>query len=360
MTKMTDQQWMQRALELARRGIGTTHPNPRVGAVVVRDGQCVGEGWHERPGGAHAEVHALNQAGEAARGATIYVTLEPCAATGRTPPCTQAILKAGIKRVVFASSDPNPAMQGGGRFLVERGVEVTRNLCEQEADLLNAPFFRFIQTGMPYAIAKAAVSLDGKMATHTGDSRWISSKDSRTHAHALRASVDAIIVGGGTFRHDNPALNIRHVEYHHPAPRRVVITTSSPPFQAGARLLTETGGPVSFYISRTSEHDAQWIDAGIDIICHSNLTEIFRHLAATGALSVLVEGGGRLHGVCIEQQLIQECVLYQAPILIGGIDAPGFWQAPGIDNMDQVLHVDVTERQMLDKDQMIRGRIIYP
>jgi len=352
--------WMRQALELAMRGIGTTHPNPRVGAVVVKHGQCIGQGWHVRPGEPHAEVCALREAADQAKDACMYVTLEPCAATGRTPPCTRAIVDAGLRKVVYASHDPNPKMQGGGAWLHQQGITVVSGVLEREADDLNASFFHFIRHGMPYAIAKAAISLDGKMATHQHHSQWISSKASRIHAHALRASVDAIVVGGETFRHDNPSLTVRHVVCPNHSPLRVVVMSQAPEFSARWNILADDVSQVIMYLARASSHDRAWDDAGVSVVHGKKLPDIFRDLAQRGALSLLIEGGGRLHAACLEQQLVQECVLYQAPILIGGTDAPGFWHGVGVTRIDQAIQVDVTERSVLEHDQMIRGKLRYP
>ena len=361
MTDTNDNQWMQLALELAARGIGSTHPNPRVGAVVVKDDVCIGRGWHEKAGEAHAEVHALQQAGADAKGASLYVTLEPCNATGRTPPCTQAILRAGIKRVVFASHDPNPTMQGGGVFLRQQGLDVHDGILKAQADTLNAPFFRFLRTGLPYVIAKAAISIDGKLATYHKDSQWISGEESRRHAHQLRASVDAIIVGRHTFEHDNPTLNIRHVPCSHTPPLRVVIATNAPSFRQDCHFLQAhaNAGAIRFYLKQTGRDDASWQAAGVEIVYLQTLEDLFRHLAAQGALSVLVEGGGGLHASVFEAELAQECVLYQAPILVGGKKAPGLWHGKGIQYIKQTPHLHILERRMLGDDQLIRGMLIY-
>lgn len=238
-----DQRWMKRAIVLAKKGIGTTHPNPCVGAVVVNNGVVVGEGWHERVGEPHAEVHALKKAGHRARGGTLYVTLEPCSSTGKTPPCTDAILRAGIWRVVFASSDPNPKMAGGGELLKVRDIEVVGGLLADEADKLNGPFFHYIKTGRPYITAKGAISLDGKLATHRHDSQWISGEKSRKHAHGLRADADAIIVGTGTLLHDNPSLTVRDAKVKGNVPMRVVIGMRTPRFFPDCKLLDDSALP---------------------------------------------------------------------------------------------------------------------
>src|SRR5436309_2908852 len=207
---MTDFDGMHRALELAERGRGFVEPNPLVGAVLVRDGQVVGEGWHQRYGQAHAEVNALSAAGEAARGATLYVTLEPCCHHGKTPPCTDAVLKAGVARVVVAMADPFPKVSGGGLAILRAaGVEVHVGLCEPEARELNAPYLKLLRTGRPWVHAKWAMTLDGKIATRTGDSKWISGEESRRRVHELRGRMDAILVGRGTVVADDPLLTAR-------------------------------------------------------------------------------------------------------------------------------------------------------
>src|SRR5438270_8461490 len=228
--------WMARALDLAERGRGHVEPNPLVGAVVVRDGRVVGEGWHQRYGGPHAEVHALAAAGEAARGATLYVTLDPCCHHGKTPPCTDAVLRAGIRRVVAAMSDPFPQVAGRGAVLLRAaGLIVECGLGEAEARRLNAPYLKLLATGRPYVHAKWAMSLDGKIATSTGDSQWISSDESRRRVHALRGRMDAIIIGSGTARNDDPLLTVRP-----PGPRTPtrIVLSSSGSLSPTSRLLT--------------------------------------------------------------------------------------------------------------------------
>src|SRR5437764_12544149 len=214
----TDGQWMRRALELAERGRGYVEPNPLVGAVVVRDGRLVGAGWHQRYGQAHAEVNALAAAGEAARGATLYVTLEPCCHVGKTPPCTDAVIRAGVARVVAAMSDPFPQVAGrGAELLRQAGLAVEVGPCEAEARRLNAPYLKLLARGRPYVHAKWAMTLDGKIATRSGDSKWISNRASRQVVHDLRGRVDGIVVGAGTALADDPQLTARP-----PGPRTAV------------------------------------------------------------------------------------------------------------------------------------------
>ncbi|MDQ6990789.1 MAG: bifunctional diaminohydroxyphosphoribosylaminopyrimidine deaminase/5-amino-6-(5-phosphoribosylamino)uracil reductase RibD [Mariprofundaceae bacterium] len=355
---MQDIQWMKLALKLAKKGIGRTHPNPRVGAVVVKDGVLVGKGWHQCAGEAHAEVHALNDAGEQAKGATIYVTLEPCSGFGRTPPCTQAILNAGIQRVVFASADPNPAMAAGEAVLKQHGLDVSGGVLSHEADALNRPFFHYLNTKRAYVIAKAAISLDGKLATRQHHSQWITGKQSRQHVHHLRATCDAIMVGAGTLRDDNPSLTVRDARLRGTPPLRVIIATHSPEFRDNYQILSSEA-PSIMYVHANSPDDAPWQQAGVTIVQVNNLQAALEDLAERGCLQVLVEGGGTLHASLFEQELADELVLYQAPVLIGGINAVNLWHGLGIAHMSEAVRLLDVKRQKLGVDMMIRGRLSY-
>ncbi|MFQ5582256.1 MAG: bifunctional diaminohydroxyphosphoribosylaminopyrimidine deaminase/5-amino-6-(5-phosphoribosylamino)uracil reductase RibD [Mariprofundaceae bacterium] len=354
-----DERWMKRAIQLAKKGIGTTHPNPRVGAVIVNNAVVAAEGWHQSPGDLHAEAVAMEKAGHAARGGTLYVTLEPCAARGRTPACTDAILRAGIRRVVFASSDPNPKMAGGGSILENYGVEVQAGCMKKEADELNRPFFHYIRTGRPYITAKAAISLDGKLATHKRHSQWISGEQARKHAHKLRGESDAIIIGAGTLLHDNPSLTVRDAKVLGKAPLRVVLCFETPPFQPDCKLLDDSA-PTRFYVRSLNDHTPKWRDAGIQVGRASSLAGVLKHLAGDGCLDILLEGGGQLHGAFLEAGFSDELVLYQAPILIGGSDAINLWHGTGAERVDRAITLDNVIRRKLGEDQMIRGKIIYP
>ncbi len=350
---------MRRAIELAKKGVGTTHPNPRVGAVVVNHGQIVGEGWHHRPGEAHAEVMALQQAGEQAKGGALYVTLEPCAAHGRTPACTAAIHQAGIRHVVFASRDPNPAMAGGTQVLRALGLDVTAAVLRDEADALNKAFFHYIHTGRPYVISKAAISLDGKLATYRHHSQWISGVQCRQHAHALRAECDAIMVGAGTLLHDNPSLTVRDAEMIGDVPLRVVLCFETPVFSAQCKLLSDDA-PTRFYVRSLNEHAAAWTNAGVQVKQAGGLLSVLQSLAADGYLQLLLEGGGALHTSFFEAQYSDELVLYQAPIIIGGRDAVSLWGSQGSETVDQAIRLHHVQREMMGDDQMIRGTVVYP
>ena len=350
---------MAQAIELANKGLGTTHPNPRVGAVVVSHGEIVGEGWHERPGEAHAEVMALQLAGDKAKGAALYVTLEPCAAHGRTPACTEVIRRAGISHVVFASSDPNPAMAGGAKVLQAMGIEVSAGVLRDEADVLNKPFFHFLRTGRPYVIAKAAISLDGKMATHRNHSQWISGEACRQHAHELRAQCDAIVVGAGTLQHDNPSLLVRDTPIIGNIPLRVVLCFATPVFSPDCKLLSDAA-PTRFYVRSLNEHTEAWRAAGVQVQQSGSLLAALKHLAEDGYLQLLLEGGGALHTSFLEAQFSDEMVLYQAPIIIGGRDAVSLWGGQGSGTLHQAIRLKDVLRRKLGDDQMIRGAVVYP
>jgi len=352
------QEWMRMALSEAMKAVGNTHPNPAVGAVIVRDGHVLGKGFTQVCGGHHAEVEALKNAGDV-RGATLYVTLEPCAAQGRTPACTSAIIPSGIQTVVYASSDPNPQMAGGAQVLADAGIEVVANVCQTEADSLNRPFFHYIQTKMPWVIAKAAISLDGKMATRTKHSQWISGAASRKHAHGVRALCDAIVVGVGTLVHDNPSLTVRDAAITGKPPLRVMLGKHAPKPWKDCKLLSDEASS-RFYVIHDNDDALAWRELGMDVVLVENYEAALQHLAADGCLQVLLEGGGKLHAACLEHGISNELLLYQAPLLIGGVDAMSFWHGEGVETMQDALHIANIERQILGDDMLIRGDIVYP
>jgi len=283
---------MRRALTLARRGVGKTSPNPAVGAVLVKRGRIVGEGWHRRAGGPHAEIEALRRGS----GDTLYVTLEPCSTQGRTPPCTDAIIAAGINRVVVAATDPNPRHRGRGlRLLRNAGIRVDAGLLADEATALNRPFNKWIVTGRPWVIAKAALSLDGKMATRTGDSQWITSAAARREAHRLRARVDAIMVGAGTVIRDNPRLTVRH-GIRGRQPWRVVVGRCP----KSAHVFTDA------HRQRTLHFPTR------------NLRAVLRELGRREITSVLIEGGPTLLGAAFDAGLVDAVAFFYAPKVIAG------------------------------------------
>lgn len=301
-----DETHMREALALGARGLGTTSPNPPVGAVVVRDGRILGRGWHERAGEAHAERRALAEAerdhgGPALRGATLYVTLEPCSTQGRTPPCTEAILAAGLRRVVVSAVDPNPVHAGAGLGLLRRaGLEVTDGVLEREGNELIRFFAKLITTGRPWVLAKTAATLDGRTSLPEAEGRWISNGAAREDVQFWRRQIDAILVGGETFRRDDPSLTLRGRWAEGRAqPWRVVLS-------ADAAL------PATHQMFRDAHRDRTLVHAGI------SLRESLGRLGALGVASVMLESGGRLFSHALQEGLVDELILYLAPCLGGG------------------------------------------
>lgn len=317
--------WMARALELAERGRGHVEPNPLVGAVVVAGGRAVGEGWHQAFGGPHAELHALQAAGDAARGATLYISLEPCCHHGKTPPCTDAVLRSGIARVVAAMTDPNPAVGGRGlAALRSAGVAVEVGLGEAEARRLNAPYLKLRATGQPYIHCKWAMSLDGKIATSARQAKWISGEESRARAHALRGRMDAIIVGLGTVLADDPLLTARP-----PGPRiatRIVLDTQAR-LPAECRLVRTAGeAPVVIAVGEgaPTERLERLRALGCETLAlpeingETSLSSLLDELGRREMTNVLVEGGAAVLGSFFDARLADEVHVFMAPLVVGG------------------------------------------
>ncbi|HEY8416959.1 MAG TPA: bifunctional diaminohydroxyphosphoribosylaminopyrimidine deaminase/5-amino-6-(5-phosphoribosylamino)uracil reductase RibD [Limnochordales bacterium] len=321
---------MELALTLAAQGLGTVDPNPLVGAVVVRDGRIVGMGYHQRPGEPHAEIHALRAAGPLAQGATLYVNLEPCAHHGRTPPCTEAIIAAGIRRVVAAIEDPDPRVQGRGfARLRAAGVDVTVGVRAEEARRLNEVFLKYAATGRPFVLLKAAISLDGRIATRTGASRWITGPEARAVVHRLRAAYPAIMVGIGTALADDPELTARTDPPAARQPLRVVVDSRARlPLDArmlrapGRTLVATTGAAPGARLAELERAGAEVVrlphQAG-----RVDLEALLEELGRRGISGVLLEGGATLNGAMLEQRLVDKVMFFIAPTLIGGRDAPG-------------------------------------
>jgi diaminohydroxyphosphoribosylaminopyrimidine deaminase / 5-amino-6-(5-phosphoribosylamino)uracil reductase len=324
-----DRAFMRRALVLARRGWGRTAPNPMVGAVVVRGDAIVGEGWHAEYGGPHAEVVALDAAGPRARGATVYVTLEPCAHTGNTPPCTDALVRAGVSHVVCAVRDPNPVAAGGAQRLEEAGIEVAFGLEESEALELNAPFFHALTSTRPFVTLKLATSIDGAIADPFGRSQWLTGEPARRVVHRLRAGYDAIAVGAGTAIADDPSLTVRSGRRPRLAPARIV-------FDRRARL------PLTSSLVRTARvirtiavvADASSIgarslsDAGIQLVEAATLETALRALRGLDVRSILVEGGAELAGALLAEALVDRMIIFQAPVVLGAGARSAFAHVP--------------------------------
>ncbi len=352
---------MRRALVLARRGVGKTSPNPAVGAVLVRKGRVVGEGWHQRAGGPHAEIGALRQA----RGDTLYVTLEPCCTWGRTPPCTDAIIGAGIKRVVVAARDPNSRHDGRGlRILRRAGVSVDAGLLAHEAARLNEPFNKWITTGTPLVIAKAAMSLDGKIATRTGDSKWITSEAARREAHRLRSRVDAVMVAAGTVIRDDPQLTLRH-GVRGRQPWRVVVDARGRAPRT-AKLFTDSNRQRTIVVT-TSLSSPTWRRSlalrGVTVLVvrragkHVALPALLKALGACEITSVLVEGGGDFLGALFAARLVDRVALFYAPLVLGGRDAKTAVEGEGVTQVKQAWRLTGTWRALPDRQMLFEGRI---
>ncbi|MFA6564039.1 MAG: bifunctional diaminohydroxyphosphoribosylaminopyrimidine deaminase/5-amino-6-(5-phosphoribosylamino)uracil reductase RibD [Verrucomicrobiia bacterium] len=358
-----DTEMMERALGLARRAIGQTSPNPMVGAVVVRNRRIIGEGYHHRAGAPHAEIHALNAAGDRAKGSDLYVTLEPCSTHGRTPPCTDAIINAGIRRVVVAAVDPNPKHSGQGLELLKKAeLRVEVGLLSEEASKLNEPFNKWIRTGMPFLTVKAAMSLDGKIATRTGDSKWITGEKSRSFVQELRRGADAVMVGSGTIVADNPQLTVRDGAIDR-QPWRVVVDSrgraalDAHVFSDEDRLRT-----IVFTSERAPEPwRKQLSEQGVTmLLCalrgdHLDVGDALKQLSQREIINVLVEGGGGLIGALFDARLVDKAVFFYAPKIIGGTDAPTAVEGKGIEQLKDAISLRKVEWRHLGDDLVVIG-----
>ena len=357
---------MHEALDLARRGAGTTSPNPMVGAVVVADEAIVGRGYHPRPGEPHAEVFALRDAGARALGATLYVTLEPCAHWGRTPPCTEAIIGAGIRRVVAAMLDPDQQVSGRGLHrLAEAGVATSVGVAERDALDLNEAYVKHRTLGLPWVTAKWAMTLDGRIATRSGDSRWISGAPSRALAHELRAASDAILVGIGTVLRDDPALTARGTAGAR-SPRRVILD-STLRVPLGARVLARDGTPVLVATTERADPEARRAleAAGVEVLAAGgadgrvDLRALLAHLARAGVMSLLVEGGSAVLGGFADAGLIDTVVAFVGPAIVGG-PAPAPVGGRGVERLAHAWRLGRIAVRQLGDDAVIEGRVLRP
>ncbi|RYG73296.1 bifunctional diaminohydroxyphosphoribosylaminopyrimidine deaminase/5-amino-6-(5-phosphoribosylamino)uracil reductase RibD [Lentibacillus lipolyticus] len=353
---MNDEYFMERALDLARSVAGQTNPNPPVGAIVVKEGAIVGMGAHLKAGRAHAEVHALQMAGNKANGADIYVTLEPCSHHGKTPPCADLIVEKGIRRAVIAVKDPNGKVAGRGvEKLRAAGVEVKLGVLEKEAADVNRTFFHYIQTGMPYVTLKTAASLDGKTATRTGDSKWITGEAARMDVHRYRHNHDAILVGMNTVLADNPSLTAR-LPNGAKNPLRIVLDSKlRTPLEAN---VVSDGQADTWIITGEQVADAAALpyeERGVTVIRlpDTDPDTILRYLGNQRIMSLFVEGGASVHGSFLKHGRMNQLVQYMAPKLIGGKNAPGVIAGDGFNSMNGVLSMRIRFMEMIGDDVKI-------
>ncbi len=366
MTDKTDHNWMQRALGLAQKARGKTSPNPMVGAVAVQKGNVVGEGYHRRAGGAHAEVLALKKAGKLAKNCDLYVTLEPCSHHGRTPPCVDLIISSGVRRVIVGMKDPNPLVSGKGiRKLRSAGIEVVNGVMKKQCCELNEVFIKYIQTRMPFVIVKAAMSLDGKIATAKGESQWITGTHAREVVHEMRDEVDAILIGAGSVVKDNPRLTARLKKGKVSYPVRVIldneelVSLSSKVFQNA--LEEKVIYVAGLNISPTRER--KLIAKGVEVLKLKErrgklpIKNVMVELGRREISSVLIEGGGEIHASAFKEGVVDRVVFFYAPKIIGGRKAPGSVGGDGVARLQDALELkDVSIRQV-GVDWLVDGRL---
>ncbi|WP_368490647.1 bifunctional diaminohydroxyphosphoribosylaminopyrimidine deaminase/5-amino-6-(5-phosphoribosylamino)uracil reductase RibD [Clostridium sp. BJN0013] len=361
-----DEHYMKIALDLALKGEGFVNPNPQVGAVIVKEGKIVGKGYHKFYGGPHAEVYALKEAGDKAVDGQIYVTLEPCSHYGKTPPCAEAIAKAGIKKVVVALKDPNPLVSGRGiKFLRDRGIEVVTGVLEKEALNINEIFIKYISEKLPFVILKSAITLDGKIATVTGQSKWITCEESRNLVHHIRNRVMAIGVGIGTILSDNPLLTTR-LEKKCKSPIAVILD-SKLRIPLGCKIF-DTLKYRKIIIACTEEHDMlkkhEIEKMGVDvIICpkdefgHINLKILIEKLGDIGIDSLLIEGGGTLNFSALNSGIVDKIVYFIAPKIIGGLEAKTSVEGKGIEDLNNAVKLKNISYSKSGEDMVVQGYV---
>ncbi len=359
-----DMRMMRRSISLARHGVGRTSPNPVVGCVIVKDGRIVGEGWHRKAGTAHAEVHALAQAGDLARGADVYVTLEPCSHYGRTPPCANALVDSMVSRVFVGMRDPNPLVSGRGiEKLRTAGIEVRCGILERECIRLNEPFIKHVTSGMPFVTLKSAMTLDGKTATSIGESKWITNELSRRYVHKLRAVVDAVMVGVGTVLADNPQLNCR-LPRRAKDPLRIIVDSRLRTPPDSKVLSREMSGNTMIATIEKDPARFSWLEKlGVRVlVCAErsgrvDLMDMFKRLGSCGIQSVLLEGGRSLASAALHEGLIDKFLLFYAPKVLGGEDGFGLFSGKGIEKMDSAVTLKNIAVRRFGEDIMVEA---YP
>ncbi|MBT3514831.1 MAG: bifunctional diaminohydroxyphosphoribosylaminopyrimidine deaminase/5-amino-6-(5-phosphoribosylamino)uracil reductase RibD [Nitrospina sp.] len=357
---------MNLALDLARKSEGQTNPNPLVGAVIVKSGKVVAKGYHEKAGLPHAEAIALNKAGTKARGADLYVNLEPCCHHGRTPPCTEAIISAGIKRVILGIRDPNRLVNGRGiRFLRKQGVEVVIGVLRRDCHKINEHFIKYITTGRPWVILKSAVSLDGKIATRTGDSKWITGSKARAYAHRLRSRVDAILVGAETVRMDDPQLTVRPKKKGMRNPVRIIVSGKGS-ISTSAKIFNNAHKERVIYVANASlplirKKKLQKIGVEVLLVKYRkkkvDLPLLMDALGKMKITSIMIEGGSEISGNALKEKLVDKLIYFLAPKIIGGKNAPGPVGGQGISRIEDFIEVKEISIEKLGNDFVIEGNI---
>lgn len=356
--------WMQRALSLAEKGRGRTYPNPLVGAVVVKKGKIISEGYHAAFGGPHAEAEALRRAGSRARGATLYVTLEPCSSFGKTPPCSRLILKKKVRRVVVASQDSNPLQGRGIKELRAGGVHVIAGIFSKQAAAQNEVFFKWVKTGMPFVALKMAETLDGKIAAVGGQSRWITGPKAREAVHRLRAVHQAVLVGKNTVLQDNPRLNVNIKNA--PQPVRVILDPRlEVPLSAHVFKSPDKKIMVATTLNSFRKRSAVYDRRNIGLLAvrsmggRLDLKELFIKLAKMGIVSILVEGGGETAAWLFNQKLVDKIYFFIAPKILGGRNAVTPVEGPGISNLDRAIQIKNMKTSVFGEDFLFEGYPCY-
>lgn len=363
---MNDKEYMRLALQLAKKGCGWTSPNPMVGAVVVKEGRIIGQGWHQRYGQAHAERNALASCTEDPQGATLYVTLEPCCHYGKQPPCVDAILDAGIHRVVVGSADPNPLVAGKGiAILRAHGIDVTENVLQEECDALNKVFFHYITTKRPFVSMKYAMTMDGKIATYTGASKWITGEIARNHVQRQRHRFRGIMVGVGTILADDPLLTCR-IEGGRDPVRIICDTHLRTPLQSQVVMTAKQVPTIFATCCGDPEKQAAYQQAGCRVLCleahcgHVNLLQLMEQLGQEQIDSILLEGGGTLNWSALESGIVQQVQAYITPKLFGGRDAKAPIEGAGVPLPDAAFRLKSSRLEQLGKDFLIESEVEYP
>ena len=362
------EKYMKLAIAQAKKAVGRVSPNPMVGAVVVKHGKVIGKGYHQAAGLAHAEVNALDEAGSNAKSATLYVTLEPCNHHGRTPPCTEKILKAGIERLVVAMPDPNPDVRGGGLdYLVQKGLKIVSGVCQKEAHELNEAFVKYITTRKPFVILKCAATLDGQIATRSGDAKWVSSAASRNYVHHLRHAVDAILVGIGTVQNDDPQLTTRLPEEDGQNPIRLILDTNLS-ISESAQVVRSTHEAETWILSAEAAHSdktqtkrRQLERSGVRLLTapihrkHIDLGQLMTILGREKITSLLIEGGGEIIASAVAAEIVDKLMFFYAPKILGGNDGIPICKGQGKDRMQAAWPVSNIRIHRFEDDIMIEG-----